>query len=330
VARLGASGAAWQAALPGVLADLASQWSLQLGRALPGGSASYVVRATTADGGDAVLKVVMPDWMTAPGEDALAAQVRTLRLADGRGYVRLLADDPGRRAMLLEALGPSLDRSGGTPQQQLTALAATLRVAWSVERDDGAGRSRLAVPVAGEDDTATRLAGMVERLWAAHELPCSVPVRDEALRCAARRAAAFDLERCVVVHGDPHPGNALRAPSSATSSTSSTSSTSATSATGHRPGAASGWLLVDPDGFLAEPAYDLGVALRDWSSSLTGPGARATALGYCHLLAAETGVDAAAIWDWGFLERVSTGLYVLDLGSPRLARTYLDSAERLL
>ncbi|MEO3821923.1 hypothetical protein [Plantactinospora sp. B24E8] len=35
-----------------------------------------------------------------------------------------------------------------------------------------------------------------------------------------------------------------------------------------RPGAESGYVFVDPDGFLAEPAYDLGVVLRDWCPQL--------------------------------------------------------------
>ena len=50
------------------------------------------------------------------------------------------------------------------------------------------------------------------------------------------------------------------------------------------------------------------------------------------MLAEHTGVDAQRIWEWGFLERVSTGLYLLDVvGAPdRVARPYLDSAERLV
>ena len=98
-----------------------------------------------------------------------------------------------------------------------------------------------------------------------------------------------------------------------------------------RPGADTGYVFVDPDGFVADRAYDLGVALRDWSSTLLGPDARTVAEGYCTVLAEHTGVDAQRIWEWGFLERVSTGLYLLDVvGAPdRVARPYLDSAERL-
>jgi streptomycin 6-kinase len=68
--------------------------------------------------------------------------------------------------------------------------------------------------------------------------------------CAAS-CAAFDLDRCSVVHGDPHPGNALRGVEP-------------------REGAGPGYVFVDPDGFLADPAYDLGVILRDWCDEILG------------------------------------------------------------
>jgi streptomycin 6-kinase len=43
----------------------------------------------------------------------------------------------------------------------------------------------------------------------------------------------------------------------------------------------------------------------------------------------QTGVPAVAIWEWGFLERVSTGLYIMSLGEPELARPFLETAELL-
>jgi hypothetical protein len=50
---------------------------------------------------------------------------------------------------------------------------------------------------------------------------------------------------------------------------------------------------------------------------------------YRRLLASRTGVDETAIWEWGFLERVSTGLYVLEFGDEHLTRRFLDTAEML-
>jgi len=152
---------------------------------------------------------------------------------------------------------------------------------------------------------------MVDRLWSELGGPCSSEVVSKALRYAEQRAAATELDRAVVVHGDPHPGNALRpfAP---------------------RSGAGSGFVFVDPDGFLADPAYDLGVVLRDWSPQLLAGDAPALARRYCRLLAERSGISATAIWEWGFLERVSTGLYLLECGAEDRARPFLESAELLV
>ena len=291
VGQLGAVGARWHAELPGVLADLEQRWSLDLGRALPGGSASYVVAARTAGGAEVVVKVCLPDF-------GLDDQVATLVRADGRGYARLLDHDRDRQALLLERLGRSLDTSGRPPVEQLTVLADTLAMAWQ----DAGDRLPLA--------KAAGLANSLLESWERRGRPCSERVVAQALEYAGRRAV--DPGEPVVVHGDPHPGNALRV-------------------SNRRSGAETGYCFVDPDGFVADRAYDLGVALRDWCSRLTGTDARRVAQSYTQVLADRTGVDATRIWEWGFIEVVSTGLYVLDVvGSPAVARPFLDSAERLV
>ncbi len=95
-------------------------------------------------------------------------------------------------------------------------------------------------------------------------------------------------------------------------------------------GADSGFVFVDPEGFFAEPAYDLGVVLRDWCQQLLAGDTVALARRYCELLSAQTGIDETAIWEWGFLERVSTGLYGLEIGAQEFARPFLECAERLV
>jgi streptomycin 6-kinase len=290
VARLGPAGARWAASLPQTLEAVADQWSLTLGSAVPGGSASYVSRARTREGVEVVVKIVLPD----PG---LSAQIAVLRRAAGRGYVRLLAADPARGVLLLERLHGSLGGSGRTAEDQLRILADTLLLAW---------QPTTAAPL----DKATSLQRLILDSWERLGRPCSERVVDLAVSYAERRAA--DPGEPVVVHGDPHPGNLLAVRE-------------------ERPGAETGYCFVDPDGFVTDRAYDLGVALRDWCSRLRGPDARAVAEGYCEILAARTGVDATRIWEWGFIERVSTGLYVLDaIGSEKVGRPFLESAERLI
>lgn len=128
---------------------------------------------------------------------------------------------------------------------------------------------------------------------------------------ADRRAAALDPERCVIVHGDPAPSNALRV-------------------LVPRQGAEVGYVFVDPDGFLGDPEYDLGVVLRDRCPRLLADDPPTLARRYCRLLAHHTGMDETGVWEWGFLERVSTGLYALSLGAEELARPSLVTAAALM
>jgi streptomycin 6-kinase len=299
-AQAGPTGERWLSGLAELIADLERQWSVTVVAPLSGGSASYVARVRTSDGGDAVLKLAIPGI---PEEATFAREARTLEAVRGRGYARLLSCDMRRNALLLEALGPPMSRLGLGPEQAIGLLCQVLREAWQVPRP----ASMTAAP--GEDK-GTQLARLITELWETTGRPCPEAVVGQALEFARRRTAAFRPDRCVVVHGDPHPQNALRvlAP---------------------RPGAECGFVFVDPDGFLAEPAYDLGVVLRDWCHELMAGDAVALARGYCRLLAERTGVEEAAIWEWGFVERVSTGLYCLSLGDAALGGRFLATAQML-
>jgi streptomycin 6-kinase len=297
VTYLGLPGEEWLAELPGLIAHLERAWSITVGQPLVGGTAAYVAHARTANGQDAVLKVAIPG-------ESMDDQMRTVAAAGGRGYALLLASDPERHAMLLEALGPPMATLGLTPERAIELLCQTLREAWQIPRPVG-------LTVTPDTEKATRLARFVQSSWERLGRPCSERVVSLALEYAHSRAAAFDLDRCVVVHGDPHPWNALQVLSP-------------------RVGAESGFVFVDPDGFLAEPAYDLGVVLRDWSAQLLAGDARALARRYCALLSAHTGIEETTIWEWGYLERVSTGLYASEVGLLELGRPLLRAAELLV
>jgi streptomycin 6-kinase len=301
VLHLGTRGEQWLADLPGVIDFLERAWSITAGQALEGGTGSYVAEARTAEGGDAILKIAIP-------EVGFADELGVLTSAEGHGYVRRLAYDREREAMLLEALGPPMATLALSPEEQIALLCQMLCQVWRAPRPAG-------LLVAPDDEKAGQLARMVSRVWEDLEHPCSELVVTEALRCAERRAAAFDLQRCVVVHGDPHPWNALQVLSP-------------------RAGAEVGFVFVDPVGFLADPAYDLGVVLRDWCEQLlttrTAQAAATLAHHYCGLLSSHTGIEETAIWQWGFLERVSSGLYCLELGIEEMGLPFLETAEMLL
>jgi streptomycin 6-kinase len=135
--------------------------------------------------------------------------------------------------------------------------------------------------------------------WEALNRPCNERAVEDAIACAERRIGAHDDELAMLVHGDVHQWNALRAEE--------------------------GFKLVDPDGLLAEREYDMGILMREDPLELLdeGPHERARWLARrCHL-------DARSIWEWGVVERVSTGLLCTQIDLQPVGRHMLDVAERV-
>jgi streptomycin 6-kinase len=294
----GEGGRAWLAALPGHIATISSVWSLTIGDVLDGGKGAYVARVRTIDGMPAVLKIAPP------GPD-FANQVRTIVAAEGRGYVRLYAYDLDHNAALMEPLGPRLATVSPSVEHSVDVLASMLREAWLVP-------ASAATMVATGSDKASQLIRLITDLWAELGEPCSRRLRDLAVLYAEQRASAFDAGTSVVCHGDPHAGNALAVPAA-------------------RSGAESGFVFIDPDGFLCDRGYDLGVVIRGWPDVLLAsddPVAQLRA--YVDRLSVATGVDDQEIWEWGFVERVSSGLYLQWTGHEGEGRAFLDSGEALL
>jgi streptomycin 6-kinase len=296
---------AWLDDLDERVGRLCRDWGLRPIRLLDGGTAALVLQVVDADGRPGALKMSLPRL-------GFADQLRLLARADGRGYVRLHRADPDAEVALLELLGPSLAGNAGfragaglpgglPPEEQISVLCELLAVAWQV-------------PVQPEDrqswDNAEELAALISRLWNELDRPVPERVVEQALEYTRRRTST-DREHWVLVHGDPHPGNALKVRA-------------------HRSGAVRGWVFVDPAGFTADPAYDVGVMLRDWSEVLRGPNPVGTLRRFCRLAAARTGLSEQAIWEWAYVERVSSGLFVTAMGEPDHGRRFLQTAELLL
>jgi streptomycin 6-kinase len=156
-------------------------------------------------------------------------------------------------------------------------------------------------------DKARWLGEFIVGTWRELDEPCSERVVERAVAFAAARRDAFDRETAVLVHGDAHCANLLR------------------------DDADGGFKLIDPDGLFAEPACDVAVPMREYSRELLEAGdVGAAARDRCALLSAMTGVDPQPIWEWGFLERVSSGLLLLRVGRSELGTETLDVAEAIV
>lgn len=140
------------------------------------------------------------------------------------------------------------------------------------------------------------------------ERPCSARVIDQALAFAVTRETAFDPERSVLVHGDAHSANTLAPVNAAAPATAD-------------------FKLVDPDGLFAGRAYDLAIPMRDRSEQLLAGDALRLGRKRCALLSRLTGEDPEAIWQWGFIERVSTGLLLMQTGGAHEGQDCLRVAE---
>ena len=280
---VGAGG--WLDDLPLLVASLERDWNIVVGDAYTDSTEAYVARATREDGTPGVLKLLVPR-----ASDAAENEITVLRLTRGEGCVRLLRDDAGRGALLLERLGRSLYELRLPIGTRHEILCSTVARVWRPAPDCG-------LPTGAEK--GRWLADFITATWEELDHPCSKRAVDHAIACAERRIDAHRDERAVLVHGDVHQWNALEADD--------------------------GFKLVDPDGLLAEPEYDLGILMREDPLDISDndPHERA------RWLAAHTGLDATSIWEWGVVERVSTGLLGTKVGLQPVARQMLAVADRL-
>ncbi|MEP7203226.1 MAG: aminoglycoside phosphotransferase family protein [Ilumatobacteraceae bacterium] len=291
----GVAGQRWLDDLPEVVAALAQRWGLEVGASLGGGTAAYVAAATDGSGRACVLKVAMPLEMDRV--DAFQRSVVAHQLAGGQACAELFEHDASPPAMLLERLGPNLDALGLPLPQLLEAIAATLRSYWR--------------PVVGDcglltgSDKAAWLHRYIETSWTELRRPCSRKVVDRAISYCEERAAAFDPADAVLVHGDAHGWNTLDA-------------------------GAGLFKFVDPEGLVSERAHDLSVPMREYNLPLLAGDTYRLVRERAELLASWCEVDAEPVWQWGFVERVSTGLANLRELQGDAGLAFLEVAERCL
>jgi streptomycin 6-kinase len=222
--------------------------------------------------------------------DAARNEIEVLRLANGEGCVRLLRSDETRGALLLERLGGSLYELGLPLRQRHEILCSTAARVWRPAPDCG-------LPTGAEK--GRWLVEFITTTWEELDRPCSELAVDYAVACAQRRIAAHDDEHAVLVHGDVHQWNTLEAKG--------------------------GFKLVDPDGLLAEAEYDMGILMREDPVELL----EGDAWDRARWLAARTRLDATAIWEWGTVERVSTGLLCTRVSLQPVGRQMLATADRV-
>ena len=293
VRSLGALGDAWTRSLPDRLHALAARWQLVVGPVLSGGTAALVTAATLADGRAAVVKLFVPDEDLST--DSFDRSVIAHRLAAGRGCVELFDHDSSTQALLLERLGPNLAELEMGTAAILETVCETLCRFWRPVTQ-GCG-----LPTGA--DKAEWLAGFIVRCWDDLGAPCDRVVLDRALEYCSRRAVAFDPSTAVLVHADAHGWNTLAAGNGT-------------------------YKFVDPEGLCSDRANDLAVPMREYNEPLVAGDTARLVHERAEWLASRCDADVDAVWEWGFIERVSTGLANLRDFDDGSGATFLEVARR--
>ena len=287
----GAAGVAWLANLDSMILELEEKWNISVGETLSGGTHAFVGCADGSDGEKYVLKIDMPEDLGGEFQNGIAV----LKIADGHGYAKLYAYDLERKACLLERLGKPVNRMGYSVYKQLQIICSVLQETWKIPA------TNIGFP-SGEDSVAW-FRTFIGETWEKLNHPCSHKVIEQAFCYLKSREEAINPAEFVFLHGDAHGGNTLKELSG------------------------DGFKLIDPDGILYEKAYDLGVLMREWIDEYEqAPLQRGKER--CSYLHSLTGVSEQAIWEWGFLQTVSTAFVLLQTGQEETGRKMLRVAER--
>jgi streptomycin 6-kinase len=262
----------WLDGLPAQLAQLAERWSLTLGPPFPHIIINYVAPATRAGGTRCVLKV-------SRYVEETSNEIAALRLWDGHGAVRLLEADPESGALLLEYVAPGtmLLEVAGTDDDAATVIAAgILRQLWRpVPRRHGLR------PLDSWCDAYNRNREALSR--ATGGFPAALFRRADAMR----RELLTSTETAVVLHGDMHHYNVLRAQRAP-------------------------WLTIDPKGLTGDRCFDVCQFFMNPGDGVPPSVNRRRLDIFC----AELGLERARTKDWCFVHAMLNACWDFEDGSP--------------
>lgn len=183
---------------------------------------------------------------------------------------------------------------GYSVNEQLQIICGALQKVWKTPFvNDGLPSGK---------DSVVWFRQFIGETWEKLNHPCSFQVIEQAFSYLQSREHALNPDEFVLLHGDAHGGNTLETLSG------------------------DGFKLIDPDGIFYEEAYDLGVLMREWVSEYEQDpmkeGKKRCA--YLHHL---TGVCEQAIWEWGYIQMVSTAFVMLQIGQEEIGHKMLRIAE---
>ncbi|MBS4220980.1 nucleoside hydrolase [Bacillus sp. FJAT-49711] len=285
-------GEKWLADLDNLILELENKWKISVEETLYGGTHAYVSNAIGHDGKQYVLKIDMPAGRE-HGE--FLNGINVLKAADGQGYPMLINYDTKNYACLLERLGMPLKELNYSVDQQIEIICTTLEKTWRVPINNA--------KFPNGTDSIEWFRSFISETWEELHRPCSEKVIKQAYNFLRFREKQNNPNDHVLIHGDAHSTNTLQNLSKTNS-----------------------FKLVDPDGIFYEKAYDLGVLMREWPEEYKDDPIN-SGLERCEYLYQLTGVDKQSIWQWGFLQMVSTAFVLIKIGQEITGKEMLKIAE---
>jgi streptomycin 6-kinase len=288
IARLpsdqGPSGAEWAAGLPRLLAGVLDDWGLEPAGPAMTGRTAVVVPVLRGD--DVVMLKV--GW---PHREA-AAEHLALRHWGGRGAVRLVAADPSRGALLVEAVDPGRDlESADVDVDDACAVIGDIL-------------RRLHVPAPPQVRTLSGFAAeQVARLAEAGD---RLPRRfvDRASRLVAELSQDPDCDT-TLLHTDLHFGNVLA-------------------------GQREPWLAIDPKPMAGHPGFELQPVLRNRTGELgKGPTFRYLVRRRLRVVCAAAGIDEDIARLWTIVNSVFQANWSAEEGDADGVTLHLAIAKAL-
>jgi streptomycin 6-kinase len=220
VEALGDTGRFWLDRLPGVVQEIENEWAIEVDEPFEAGEFNFVAPAASPDKGNVVIKIAPP---FPDGE--FFSELAYLKHQNGRGCVRVLAEKPDLRVMMLERAFPGQNLVEEFVGRETESLGPAIDTLDRIDCDP---------PEAGAG--VIYLDRWFDGLRRYEKTAFTHSYAETALGLFAELSAKSERK---YIHGDFHPGNIVTAQ--------------------REP-----YLMIDPKGIVGFVGYDIGVFLNNY------------------------------------------------------------------
>lgn len=276
----------WLGRIPGIIDELKGKWNLEIGEEFEL-SYNYVISAIRKDGTQAVLKIYFPK------DPEYLNQLKTLKIFNGEGAVKVLKSDDNNYAILMERCIPGNTLSSLDDEEKETLIfTEVLKKLWKKPPRNFRFSS------IGDD--------LKDFEWYFNNLKkIRYPLRkDLVIKAQGKFSYLVKTQKDLyLLHSDLHHENILSSKR--------------------------GWLAIDPKGVLAEREFEVAAFMRNpikraKKNLLT----RKILLARLDIISKELDLDKGRMVNWAFSQTVLSAIWNLQIKSGR-EEYWLNIAKEL-